>query len=63
MASVFDVAGRRLATVSDDVLPAGRHRIEWDARDARGTPVPSGVYFLRVEAGDRTFARKVSVVR
>jgi hypothetical protein len=62
-ARIFDVTGRRVATVADGALPAGRHRIEWDARDATGSPVPSGVYFLRLDAGERSFARKVNVVR
>ena len=62
-ARIFDVAGRRVATVADAVLPAGRHRIEWDARDGSGSPVPAGVYFLRLEAGDQSFARKVNVLR
>lgn len=62
-ARIFDVAGRRIATVEDGVLPAGRHRIEWDARGPDGSLVPSGVYFLRLEAEGRSLARKVHVIR
>lgn len=47
--SVFDVQGRRIATVSERVQAAGNHSIAWDGRDAHGSAVRSGIYFIRVE--------------
>ncbi|MFN8179875.1 MAG: C25 family cysteine peptidase [bacterium] len=53
---VFDVAGRRVATPVDAVLPAGAHSVTWDGRDVTGRPASSGVYFLRLATpeGSRT---------
>ena len=62
-AGVVDVEGRRVSVLVDGVMPPGRHRVGWDGRDAGGRRVPSGLYFLRVEAGDRLETRKVLVVR
>jgi hypothetical protein len=61
-ATVYDVSGRRVADVADDVFEAGAHRIAWDGL-TRGAPAPSGVYFLklRTEAGERS--RKIVLVR
>lgn len=55
--SVYDVNGRRLAELSG---PSGA--AEWDGRDLAGRPVPSGVYFARVQA-ERSAAKTVRIVR
>jgi flagellar hook assembly protein FlgD len=50
--SIFDVNGRRVRNVVAGPFAAGAHEAIWDARDVEGEPVPSGLYFVRVEAGD-----------
>ncbi|MGI9174770.1 MAG: hypothetical protein ACR2GR_05585 [Rhodothermales bacterium] len=38
--------------------------IAWDLRDEQGSPVPSGIYLVRVEApGERAVLRKAAVIR
>ena len=44
--NVFNVLGRRVATLVDGVRDAGYGTVEWDA-----TGMPSGVYFFRLQAG------------
>lgn len=60
---VFDLHGAKVAQLVDDDLPAGPHAVTWQALDARGNPLPSGVYFasLRVESYAET--RKLMLVR
>ncbi len=58
---IFDVGGRRLRVQADAFLPAGRHAVAWDARDPQGRAVPSGVYFVRMEAEGRGLERKLVV--
>ena len=60
---VLDVRGRRVATVLDRDLPAGRHVVRWDAVDGRRAPLPSGVYFLRLEAPGARDSHKIVLVR
>lgn len=50
-AVVFDVKGRRVATLWDGPLPAGTHDLVWDAGAGGDGGVASGVYFCRVAAG------------
>jgi hypothetical protein len=45
---VLDVAGRRLATLTDGPTAAGVRRVQWDGRGASGWPVASGAYFVRL---------------
>ncbi len=61
--SVFDVAGRRVKTLVDGVLPAGRHELSWRGQDDSGHDVGSGVYFLRMEAGAFSENVKMTLVR
>jgi flagellar hook assembly protein FlgD len=59
---VYDVAGRRIASPAAGLLlPSGRHAVTWDGRDLAGDPVPSGVYFVRLEAGG--FSRTGKILR
>jgi hypothetical protein len=57
--SVFDVAGRRVATLVNRSLDAGVHTIAWDGRDAAGASVASGVYLYRLEANGRTLTKEM----
>lgn len=61
---VFDVRGRRVRTLRDaGELPAGTHSARWALTGQDGAPVPSGVYFARVRAGDKEATRKIFVTR
>ena len=46
--TVYDVSGRRVATLLDDTRTAGAHTVVWQARDDAGATAASGVYFARV---------------
>ena len=59
---VFDLMGRRVATVRDAWMPAGRHSVEWNSRDAGGSPVRPGTYVYRMTAGLFRAQRKLVVL-
>jgi hypothetical protein len=61
--SVFDVAGRRVRMLWNGTPGVGRHVTTWDGRDAAGQRVASGVYFYRMDAGDFSQVRKVTVLK
>jgi len=61
---VFDVAGRLVRTLVDGRrLPAGPGRALWRGEDDRGRAVASGTYFCRLEAGERTDVRSLTLLR
>jgi hypothetical protein len=49
--TIFDVQGRRVASVAAGTLGGGAHRVTWDGRDAGGNDAGAGVYFVRIRAG------------
>ena len=52
--AVYDVSGRRLATLTSSRQAAGRHEVTWNT-----SGVPSGVYFVRLRAGAVTLTKTV----
>jgi peptidase C25-like protein/VCBS repeat protein len=60
--SVYDLAGRRLATLASGLAREGRFAQEWDLRAEDGARVGSGIYFLRLRLGTTTTSRKLAVM-
>jgi hypothetical protein len=55
---IYDVTGRVVATLVDGEVQAGVHSVVWDRKDAA-----SGVYFYKLESGDRSLTKKMTVVK
>ncbi|OPL18718.1 MAG: hypothetical protein AVO35_05150 [Candidatus Aegiribacteria sp. MLS_C] len=60
---VYDLSGRRVTTIVSGSQAAGAHSIEWAGTDGNGTPVPGGVYLMRLTADGNSFTRSCVVVR
>jgi len=50
--AVYDVLGREVVALVDERREPGCYAVAWDGRDAAGRSVASGVYVVRLEAGD-----------
>ena len=61
--AIYNVAGRRVATLADGAFPRGRHSLQWLGRDDAQHPLPSGVYFARMEAAGYGANRKLILLR
>jgi len=60
---IYDVLGRKVTTLAARPFDAGRHSLFWDGRDARGRQVSPGVYFMRLDTGERSQIKKIVLVR
>jgi photosystem II stability/assembly factor-like uncharacterized protein len=56
--SIFNTLGRRVATLMDDVRPAGSYRISWN-----GTTFASGMYIYQLKSGNFVDTKKMILVR
>jgi|GEM_PF-1261675 len=56
--ALYDLTGRRAATLLDQVLAAGRYEISLAGHD-----LPAGLYFAELKSAGRTALRKVALVR
>nr|MBC8426998.1 T9SS type A sorting domain-containing protein [bacterium] len=60
---VYDIAGREVAVIRNDVQVEGPHEERWDGADSSGLPVSAGMYFVRLDAGDETRTSKMMLVK
>ncbi|MBM3328920.1 MAG: T9SS type A sorting domain-containing protein [Calditrichaeota bacterium] len=56
--TVWDIAGRQVDSLVDEVRHEGRHEIVW-----RAESIPAGIYFVRLEAGGKVVTRKMALLK
>jgi hypothetical protein len=61
--SVYDVLGQMVRTLVDGHRSPGTYSAVWDGKDAIGGEAASGVYFVRLQAGDFHAVSKMALVR
>ncbi len=61
--SVYDVAGRLVRSLVDDMKTAGVHEVPWDGRDNGGSAVGTGVYFYRMTTEQQTTTGKMLLLK
>lgn len=60
---VYDVLGRRLATLIDERLEAGVYEVQWDGTNAAGVAMAGGIYLYRLKAADFQATRAMVFVK
>ncbi len=61
--SLYDVRGRRVHHQLVKDAPRGWRTVSFSGRDDGGKPLPSGVYFYKVEANGETLVDKMILTR
>ncbi|MEJ2720706.1 MAG: amidohydrolase family protein [bacterium] len=61
--TIYDVNGRLVKTLVDEIVDGGCQERIWDGRNSDGNPVSSGVYFYRLAAGNKTLTKKMVLLR
>jgi hypothetical protein len=61
--SVYDVAGRRVATLVEGEVEAGSHAAVWNGTTDSGEAVATGVYFARLSAAGETRTQKMILLK
>jgi hypothetical protein len=60
---VYDLSGRRVATLVDHVLDAGQHAVAWQGRDDAGRSLASGTYLAKLRSGDQVTTSKLVLAK
>lgn len=60
---IHDVSGREVRSLVSSSMTAGSHGVVWDGKDDGGHALPSGLYFVRLNAAEKTLSQKVLLTR
>lgn len=60
---IYDMRGAKVRQLYSGVMNAGTRVLTWDGRDDSGRSTASGMYFLRMQAGNEVRTGRVVVVR
>jgi Secretion system C-terminal sorting domain len=60
---VFDLLGRRVATLVDEMRIAGSHSTIWNGLNHSEIPAASGIYFIQMTAGDVVKTQKAILMK
>jgi hypothetical protein len=60
---VYNIFGRLVKILCDDIQDAGLYSLIWNGRDQTGHPVSAGIYLCRLEASGRSYTHKMILIR
>ncbi len=60
---VYDTSGRMIKNLVDEELVAGEYRYQWNGSDYKNSAMDPGMYFYRLEIGDKWETGKVVLLR
>lgn len=61
--TVYNILGNEIITLQNGELQAGRHAIQWNASNAYGQRVPSGLYLYKVTSDNRILTGKMLLMK
>ena len=61
--NIYNILGKKVSTLLNNVVNPGKHKIEWNAKDNEGNPVASGIYFYELSSPSFTARKKMLLIR
>ncbi len=61
--AIYDVRGRLVKELVSEIRARGRHDVVWLGDDSRGRQMASGVYYYRVESGEFTSTKSMTLLK
>jgi len=60
---IYDIRGREIDTLVDNNMPAGFNEVVWDGLNRYNNPILSGVYIVRIIAGENIAVSKMILMK
>jgi hypothetical protein len=60
---IFDVAGRLVSTLVDEVQGGGAYSIDWSGCNDAGHELPAGIYFQRLSLDNQEISQKMLLMK
>jgi hypothetical protein len=61
--TIYSLLGQEVAELLNVVQSPGSYRVNWNGKDSRGNDMPSGIYPIRLLAGNTQLVKKAMLVR
>ena len=60
---IYNLMGQEVRTLVNEVQKSGSHTIVWDGSNNSGTSVTSGIYLYNLKIGDKSFTKKLTILK
>jgi len=60
---IYDLLGREVIRLVDKYQMPGKYHIRWNGKNSHYQAIPSGVYFIRFDAGDHSSVKKITLLK
>jgi hypothetical protein len=60
---VYNVVGRLVSVLVEEILGPGVHTTDWRAVDDNGNPVASGVYYVKLQVGKKYITKRLILLK
>jgi hypothetical protein len=60
---IYNLLGQKVKTLVNNNVKAGAHSVKWNGKDDNGSPVGSGIYFYRMNAGSYRSTSKMILMK
>lgn len=61
--AIYNLLGREVRTLADEMQQPGLHKIVWDGKDRHGRPVSADVYVVQMQAGEFSRSKKIVLLK
>lgn len=61
--TIYNLMGQKVKTLVNEVQTANTYTVQWDATDASGNVVPSGVYYYQIKSENFQMTKKMLLVK
>ncbi len=61
--TIYNIKGQRVKQLLNEHVVAGRHAVMWNGTDSSGRTVSSGLYFARIEQGNKYRIHKMMLMK
>jgi hypothetical protein len=61
--AIYNMQGQLVQTLINESKTPGQYFITWNGVNANGEPVPSGIYFYRIKAGELVMTKRLAIIR
>jgi len=61
--SIFNLQGQEIRALVNEFKPIGAYQVGWDGRDDSGNAMPTGQYFYKIQAGNETLMKRMTLIK